>query len=185
MERKIDVYLGMEEEEWDCTCGAKQMPCVHICAVAIAQEEQKLKKEKDRQVEESVGVRFVLLSSDEGITLAAETDEKKPKRLSGNLYTKDNIILTDDDRFFLSQMGNALGRVLYRNELVQFLERFLSKNKGYLDGKKLDRVLHSPVHGYVEDYQEGFRVRFIRDPNLLRSMAVLCCTRPTKETKFV
>ena len=166
--KEYEVYLGIEDEEWDCTCGAKNMPCVHICAIAIAKKNNTLKREEDRTVTKALGVRFVLLSSDEGLTLAAQTDEEKPKRLTGNLFTKDDIVLTDDDRLFLSQMGSAVGRVLYRTEVVQFLERAISrKEKIVLDGKNVFPSLEqSGTLAIVEDFHEGFRVRFVRDPNV-------------------
>ena len=67
--KEYEVYLGIEDEEWDCTCGAKNMPCVHICAIAIAKNNT-LNQKEDRTVTKAVGVRFVLLSSDDGLTLA-------------------------------------------------------------------------------------------------------------------
>lgn len=166
--KEYEVYIGIENEEWDCGCSAKRKPCVHICAVAFAYQEKTFKQEEDLHVEEAVGIRFALLSGTGGLTLIVETDEKKPKRIVGNVFTKDNIQIGDDERLFLNQMGSAVGRVLYRNELVRFLERAIDKNqKVFLDGKKVFPSLEqSGSVAIVEDQGDGFRVRLIRDPNV-------------------
>ena len=46
--KEYEVYLGLQDEEWDCDCHSKEEVCLHICAVAIAYKNNTLKREEDR-----------------------------------------------------------------------------------------------------------------------------------------
>ena len=61
--KEYEVYLGIEDEEWDCTCGAKDMPlCAYPVPVAIAKKNKTLKTRRRPNSDQGMLV-FVLFFS--------------------------------------------------------------------------------------------------------------------------
>ena len=168
-DKEHNVYIGKSDDEWDCGCGSPVMPCVHICAVVIANKAQSVKKEEERETIALVGIRFVINSVESGLVLSMETDEENPIPIEGALAKYKNISVSNEDVLLLSKMSMFLGKPLQRNELELFLEHMIAQNqKIILNGNKIfPSVEQSGSLAIVEDIGDDFRVRIVRDPNVL------------------
>ena len=78
-------------------------------------------------------------------------------------------MITEEDLYMQTQFRLAFGRNLYRSELVNYLSYMIeNKRKVLLDYKKVfPSLTQSGSLGIVEDVDNGFFVKLVRDPNVL------------------
>ena len=163
---EYEIYLGIEKEEWDCSCSSRAKVCSHVCAIAVAFEANTIKQEEERQ--ETVKICYSLLSSKQGLMLHRETDETPAKPIQGSIYERKDLLITEEDKYMQDQFRLVFGRNLYRSELINFLTYMIQNNKKIiLDDKKVfPSLTQSGSVAVVEDVEGGFFVRLVRDPNI-------------------
>ena len=166
--KEYEIYLGFEDEEWDCDCHSTEKVCEHICAAAIAFRDNTLKKEEDRIAK--FDIQYRLEVKNKSLYLHRETQSNKPQEIKGSLFSRSDVNVNDFDRELERHFSGFFGSMLNRHNLAKFLT-FMEKHKsGFMfDNKKVyASSKESGSMAIVEDDDEGFRVRIIRDPNIVR-----------------
>jgi len=166
-EEEFESFIGVESHEWDCSCSSREKVCPHICAIAIAHKAKKIKSEEERHPK--IKIRYVLISSQQGVLLHRETDEEPARPINGSIYGRKDLVITEEDQYMQTQFRLAFGRNLYRSELVNYLTYMIgNKKKVLLDYKKVfPSLTQSGSLGVVEDIENGFFVKLVRDPKVL------------------
>lgn len=157
------VSLWEEDDDWDCDCGDHQ-PCEHILAAALAFSEGKVRKQNARKI----GYRFSPCA--QGLIFSRVIIEKgKETPFVGSIFRNFQGKFRQIDQQIERRLFNEFNRVLSKDVLSSIF-KYLQNATDVdikLEGKKITVALErvTPV-GLVEDKDNGFCVRIIRDPKI-------------------
>ncbi|MCO4744320.1 MAG: DEAD/DEAH box helicase [Proteobacteria bacterium] len=168
--RPHDVYLFLDDTDWDCDCALPGKACLHVCAGIIATREGRLSgdglPEPKKAFKVQIRYDFTRMGSALSVRRQLVYADGRIEPLTKSLARSDVIAERGDiqaESLLATAPAGALPAETLRRLLV-FLE---GVPPATLDGEPL-AIEASPVlfRVRVEDQDEGFKLRLVRPPGL-------------------
>jgi superfamily II DNA or RNA helicase len=173
--RPATVHLWPGDSDWSCDCPATLRPCLHIAASAIALRRA---QENGTPLSASTGegdiaqVGYRLMRGARGIQLQrVVTGTGEETELEGPLAGKNNgparLSYIDADQEIEKVLLHRFSGVLEKERLPRLFRALSDVSDVKLDGEAVT-ISQDPVvpHGWVDDQEDGFRLRLVRDPKI-------------------
>jgi superfamily II DNA or RNA helicase len=165
------VHLWPADPDWSCDCAATLRPCVHIVAGAIAArraKEEGISLLSSGTKMAGVGYRLTREGRELCLQRIVADGQDEPTltgTLSGQHDGPSRLSFTDADKAVEAALAFRFGGIIPRERLPRLFRALSDCSDVLLDGEKI-LISQEPVvpNGWVEDHEEGFRLRIVRDP---------------------